>query len=408
MNEFPLLQNSYYMMLYGAVASFSALASLYLLLRPHNAFSAFESPAGLRRWTAAFLAVIALSHVWWLALREVPPGGDPETFYAIAIFLDTVLLVPLAMIVMLRMLQDRCRPLWGVGVAMLPIPLITLGVGVVGRNPGFSWMLVDYLLVLSVLFFVYMGVALFRYGRWLRDNYADLEHKEVWQVFLMEVAIFLMFCLYKYSGESDISEFSVQMGSALLTALLLWRVETLQQLDEVEEPAETGLPVGEFVGGGEAEEIVRTEERQDKEDVNEVSGKVQNNADADSLRDTSLVERIGELLKSHCEAPQLYLQRDLTLTKLCAAIGTNRTYLSTYFRQNGITYNAYINRLRTEHFMRLCRDEMAAHCQVFVQEAALQSGFQSPRTFTATFKSLTGMTAKEWMEQERSKMDERS
>ena len=198
MNEFPLLQNDYYMMLYGAVASFSAVASLYLLLRPHNAFSAFESPAGLRRWTAAFLAVIALSHVWWLVLREVPPGGDPETFYAIAIFLDTVLLVPLAMIVMLRMLQDRCRPLWGVGVAMLPIPLITLGVGVVGRNPGFSWMLVDYLLVLSVLFFVYMGFALFRYGRWLRDNYADLEHKEVWQVFLMEVAIFLMFCLYKW------------------------------------------------------------------------------------------------------------------------------------------------------------------------------------------------------------------
>ena len=120
MNDFPLLQNSYYMMLYGAVASFSALASLYLLLRPHNAFSAFESPAGLRRWTAAFLAVIALSHVWWLALRKAPPGGDPETFYAIAIFLDTVLLVPLAMIMMLRMLQDRCRPLWGVGLPCCP------------------------------------------------------------------------------------------------------------------------------------------------------------------------------------------------------------------------------------------------------------------------------------------------
>ena len=27
--------------------------------------------------------------------------------------------------------------------------------------------------------------ALRQYGRWLRDNYADLEHKEVWQSFVV-------------------------------------------------------------------------------------------------------------------------------------------------------------------------------------------------------------------------------
>ena len=189
----------------------------------------------------------------------------------------------------------------------------------------------------------------------------------------------------------------MQVGSALLTALLLWRVETLQQLDEVEEPAETGLPVGEFVGGGEAEEIVRTEERQDKEDVNEVSGKVQNNADADSLRDTSLVERIGELLKSHCEAPQLYLQHDLTLTKLCAAIGTNRTYLSTYFRQNGITYNAYINRLRIEHFERIYNESSSLMRPITANQLAYESGFKSYSTFATAFKLFKGQTVTDWM-----------
>ncbi|MBP5342177.1 MAG: helix-turn-helix transcriptional regulator [Bacteroidales bacterium] len=371
------------------------------MLRPHNAFSAFESPVGLRRWTAAFVASMALSHVWWLALRKAPPDGSPLAMNAIATFLDTITLVPLAMIVMLRMLQDRCRPLWGVGVAMLPIPFITLGVGVAGRNPGFSQMLIDYLLVLSVLFFVYMGVALFRYGRWLRDNYADLEHKKVWQVFLMEVVIFLMFYLYKYSGESDISEFSVQVGSALLTALLLWRVETLPQLDEVEESDETGLPVGEFMGDRETEEIVRTEERQGKENLDEMSEKFQKDASADRLRDASLVERIDELLKNHCETPQLYLQYDLTLTKLCAAVGTNRTYLSAYFRQKGITYNTYINKLRIEHFMNLCREAIASDQPFFAREAALLSGYQSYRTFTETFKKLTGMTATEWIEREK-------
>ena len=33
---------------------------------------------------------------------------------------------------------------------------------------------------IAVAFIIYMVVAVRQYGRWLRDNYADLEHKEVW------------------------------------------------------------------------------------------------------------------------------------------------------------------------------------------------------------------------------------
>jgi hypothetical protein len=35
--------------------------------------------------------------------------------------------------------------------------------------------------------------ALRLYGRWLRDNYADLEHKEVWQSFTVLGIFLLMF-----------------------------------------------------------------------------------------------------------------------------------------------------------------------------------------------------------------------
>ena len=43
--------------------------------------------------------------------------------------------------------------------------------------------LVGYLLLMSIGLMIYMVRALRQYGHWLRDNYADLEHKEVWQSF---------------------------------------------------------------------------------------------------------------------------------------------------------------------------------------------------------------------------------
>jgi hypothetical protein len=37
-----------------------------------------------------------------------------------------------------------------------------------------------YFLLLCLLFTLYMVFAIRQYGRWLNDNYADLENKKVW------------------------------------------------------------------------------------------------------------------------------------------------------------------------------------------------------------------------------------
>ena len=47
---------------------------------------------------------------------------------------------------------------------------------------------------------------------------------------------------------------------------------------------------------------------------------------------------IGQLLAKHCEETQLYLQTDLTLSQLSAAVGVNRYYLSQYFTSQGTSY----------------------------------------------------------------------
>jgi AraC-like DNA-binding protein len=114
----------------------------------------------------------------------------------------------------------------------------------------------------------------------------------------------------------------------------------------------------------------------------------------------TIPSNIGALLKDHCEKKQLYLHHDITLDELSKAIGTNRTYLSTYFALEGISYNAYINRLRIQHFVKLYRERKKQKQQFTALELANESGFRSYATFGLAFKRFMGQTVTSWMKED--------
>ncbi|MBO5632968.1 MAG: hypothetical protein J5965_28250 [Aeriscardovia sp.] len=61
------VQSKLFFTLYGISGVVPLLAALYLLLQPVNAIApGVTPPVRLRRWTAAFFAFTALSHLWWL------------------------------------------------------------------------------------------------------------------------------------------------------------------------------------------------------------------------------------------------------------------------------------------------------------------------------------------------------
>ena len=102
-----------FLMLYGGVALLAVVAGLYLLFRKANAIAPnIIPPKALRRWTAAFFLMAALSHVWWYVLGVYWLTDDRLVRNIIVIMLDNVILVPLVMAVLLTLLQDRRRPLW--------------------------------------------------------------------------------------------------------------------------------------------------------------------------------------------------------------------------------------------------------------------------------------------------------
>jgi YesN/AraC family two-component response regulator len=104
----------------------------------------------------------------------------------------------------------------------------------------------------------------------------------------------------------------------------------------------------------------------------------------------------SSLLRKHCEGSRLYLNHDLTLTQLAEAIGTNRTYLSAYFAQKGITFNIYINRLRIQHFERLYNKAVANYQPISAKQLSCTCGFRSYVTFSEAFKAIKGQNYSEW------------
>ena len=351
-----ILQDINFVLLYGCVIGLSVAAALYLQLRRSNAFAPeVKSPVRLRRWASAFLLAIALSHVVWVFYAKHPTPA----VYSVVCCLDLLMLYPTITGVSVSMLQDRKRPVWPVLVALVPV-LVLVAICIIRGDEGLYLPLSIYAIALYASIILYMVFAVRKYGHWLRDNYADLENKEVWQSFIILALFLLFFVMYSSTSEgSTVLVYLLQIDCIIIVALLLWRVETLPELTANAVP--------------EAEREILEQEQKQK------------------------ASKMDTLLKKHCESKQLYLQNDLTLAQLAGAIGTNRTYLSQHFAQQGITYNAYINGLRIRHFVRLYEEAVADGRNFTAQQLASESGYRSYSTFSTTFKQVMGTTVTAWM-----------
>ena len=362
-------EDKLYIMLYAVATAMSMLASCYLLFRRGNAFAAdITPPVRLRRWAAAFFAFSALSRMWYMPILFLSSSEDIKRCDLIGGLLDSMTFLPLSVALMFVMLQDRRRPLWPIAVMFVPF-VVRNAYNVVTCNYSFLSMSLVYFLLFCIGLIIYMVRALRQYGRWLRDNYADLEHKEVWQSFVVLAIMLLVFVAYALTSEGPVYVYAMLVISVVLLCYILWRVETLSDLS-------IPLSQGQCVA----------------EPVTIMAEDVEGNSLSQAMR-----EHFGALLQQHCIDTQLYLQHDLNLSQLAKAIGTNRFYLSQYFSSQGTTYNAYINDLRISHFESLYRETDASQRSITAQQLAQESGYRSYSTFCSIIKRKTGMSVTAWM-----------
>ena len=349
---------------------FALIGCIYLLFRRSNAFAPeVTPPLRLRHWVAAFFVVMLLSHISWYVFVKYGFFGDSLTGIIVAAALDCMVLIPLIMGMLQAMLQDRRRPLWPFILASLPVAALFAATAYRHDIVLLPW-LQGYFMLMTVVMFIYMAFAVRQYSLWLRNNYADLENKEVWQSFMVLAICLLVLSFYVYYSSSGMTyEYAVQVFDYLFIAILLWRVETLQTL----------------------------ENNDDNDDIIEATGLEEVMALQSSAPQVTIPDNIGQLLEHYCEGRQLYLRQDITLSQLSKAIGTNRYYLSQYFTRQDTTYNAYINSLRIQHFVRLYQEASAAKRSFTAQQLAQECGFRSYSTFAVAFKQRMGQTVSTWM-----------
>ena len=253
MFDYQGLHDGLFIALYCMAGVLALLASLYLLFRRRNLFMhetttdvgrivvnpngeavrlghAIRASRRLRRWAAGVLLAAAASHVWWYGVGQWWLAGDPLRRTLLVIMLDHATLVPLMMGVLLAMLQDRRRPLWPWLVVQGPV--VVLGAaGIWGRSWLWGYTLAHYWQLGCIAVFVaYYIVALRQYGGWLRRNFADLEHKQVWQSLALALVLFAIYGLYTSNMGEMPREYLSQLLTVAIVAFLVWRAETLQEL----------------------------------------------------------------------------------------------------------------------------------------------------------------------------------
>ena len=370
--------------IYGVTAAIPFMAALYLLLRRGNAFApGVEPPVRLRRWAASFFGVATLGHVWWY-LFYAYSGDVNSAAYVLVALIDCVGLITTLAGTLLAMLQDRRRPVWPALISLVPL-LALGGLQLFYPNPYFMHITIAYIITVYVIFSVYMVFAVRRYGQWLNDNYADLEHKRVWLCQVVSLFCLFLFILYALVDTDTILLYILHLIEIVLFALLLWRVETLPTLADntVEVNAEA---IADGITETTAEVI-----------TDGITPEPSHPLTSSPLKNSLDLAQIEQLLAEHCIDTKLFLRHDLTLQQLAQAIGINRFYLSQYFSRQSITYNTYINNLRINYFISRYNELSRTNQPIVAQELANESGYRSYSTFSLAFKQRTGQSVTAWI-----------
>lgn len=387
-----------YMIHFAVMMTVLTSMAVYLLVSKRNAFgSEIVTDQRLRRkagWMILIYVLVYLANIplyFWLS-------DNQQLLEMVSVTLDMMVTYPTVLYFMLELLQDRRRwdnRLWWLSLlAVMPLTgwLLT----------HWSWWIgVLYGLYLTelVTFIVWYVRATKAYHRFLADNYADLEHKELVWSWMILSSIFLSTINYLLTMfQSDmhtivVFSYAFHLADTIFIALIVWHIDRQQVLEpQTEEWTEEVLKSQEA-------EAVETE-AMEPETMETEAMETTNTHEVPASRKDIIIYKTGELLRKHCEEAQLYLQRDLSLKTLAQACHTNRTYLGLYFASQGITYYIYINKLRIDHFQSLYREAMKDKSTPFtLQQLSKDSGFSSYNTFSRAFVSCTGISVSKWQEQ---------
>lgn len=112
---------------------------------------------------------------------------------------------------------------------------------------------------------------------------------------------------------------------------------------------------------------------------------------AKSGLNAALLEEFKRRLENIMQSEKAFLQPNLTLPKLAAAVDCSVNYLSQVINSRfGMSFSDYLNQHRIEYAMNLLSEQDGNHCAIV--NVAFAVGFNSISAFYAAFKKCNGQT----------------
>lgn len=106
-------------------------------------------------------------------------------------------------------------------------------------------------------------------------------------------------------------------------------------------------------------------------------------------------EQLTAQLRKLMESEKMYLSSELRLNDVAARLGTSSRNISDCIRRSqGCSFSQFVNGYRVEHAKKL----MQQRPDIKMTNLFYESGFANETSFYRTFKLLTGMTPKEWIQ----------
>ncbi len=215
-----------------------------------------------------------------------------------------------------------------------------------------------YLILSTLIIFAYVRYAVRRHNRYVKDNFSDIEDIQIaWltvttNLLTIGLAIWILTCIIS----SWIADSLFQLGMILLWGAILYF--TLRQKE---------LPINKS-------ELTATLPKDEEESLSNL--------------------QIRHNLEREINENKLFLNPQLTLTDLAAAVGTNRSYLSAYLNHELKTsFYDYINSFRLKMAMERLTNP---NCTKMLVEISEECGFNSLSTFRRVFHRAHGCSVSEW------------
>ena len=120
---------------------------------------------------------------------------------------------------------------------------------------------------------------------------------------------------------------------------------------------------------------------------------VQADASQPDAKAAELMERISRLM----DQDRLYLRSDLKVQDVAVALQTNSSYVSECINSlRGQSFSQFVNTCRVRHAQELLRRQPDLKTTI----VATESGFSTEASFFRNFKAVTGMTPREWLQEQ--------